>query len=119
MGRARQYVSRLFYTSILYFDWILQKTTELGVSGILPVIAERTVKKNLNMERSLRIVQEAAEQSGRLDIPIISEPQNLLEALENFEGKVIICQGGPESKPFNKKMIATKGKTLFVEIRHN
>ncbi len=96
------------------FDWILQKTTELGVGGILPLIAERTIKKNLNIDRSKRIVQEAAEQSGRLDIPTFLAPQDLKEALENFDGKVIVCQGSPDSKPFSKKMLASKGKTLFV-----
>lgn len=96
------------------FDWILQKTTELGVSGILPVIAERTVKQNLKMDRSIRIVQEAAEQSGRLDVPEVKEPKGLIEVLEAFDGKVIVCQGGEDSKPFSKKMLNTKGKTLFV-----
>lgn len=96
------------------FDWILQKVTELGVAGILPVIAERTVKKNLNMERSLRIVQEAAEQSGRLDIPVIKNPAGLTEVLEGFEGKVIVCQGGEGSKAFNKKILPSKDAVLFV-----
>lgn len=96
------------------FDWILQKVTEIGVNGILPVIAERSIKKNLNMERSHRIIQEAAEQSGRLDIPNIEEPKNLIETLESFEGKVIVCQAGKNSKPFSKKMLASKGLTLLV-----
>jgi 16S rRNA (uracil1498-N3)-methyltransferase len=96
------------------FDWILQKVTELGGSAILPLISERVIKKSLNMERSVRIVQEAAEQSGRLDVPQVLEPQNLVDALENFDGKVIVCQGGEGSKTFNKKMLAAKGKTLFV-----
>lgn len=100
------------------FDWILQKTTELGVAGVLPVIAERTIKKNLNMERSRRIVQEAAEQSGRLDVPEVEEPQSLIQVLEyfeeKFEGKVIVCQGGEESKPFSKKILPSKGAVLFV-----
>lgn len=96
------------------FDWILQKATELGVSGILPILAERTVKKNLNMERSVRIVQEAAEQSGRLDVPTVSEPRTIKEVLEGFDGKVIVCQGGEDSKPFSKKMLPKEGKVMFV-----
>ena len=107
------------------FDWILQKATELGVSGIFPIIAERSIKKELNQERSLRIVQEASEQSGRLDIPQVEEPKKLIETLEYFEerfggkggGKVIVCQGGKDSMTWakgGKKIMSGKGPLLFL-----
>lgn len=104
------------------FDWILQKATELGVSGILPVIAERTVKKNLNMERSVRIIHEAAEQSGRATIPTLEKPKSLTEVLEFFEEKygdhknenIIVCQGGKDAVTWNKKLLSKKSPTLFI-----
>lgn len=47
------------------FEWLLEKTTELGVSHIHPVIAERSEVKQFNLLRARDIVREAAEQSGR------------------------------------------------------
>ncbi len=66
------------------FEWIAQKATELGVSHIVPVISERSEKKNLNMERLQKIIVEASEQSGRGTIPTISEILDLESALEKY-----------------------------------
>ena len=52
------------------FGWVLQKGTEVGVSAFMPVICERNVVDDMEAiedkrERWERIIQEAAEQSGR------------------------------------------------------
>lgn len=48
---------------------ILQKATELGVTHIYPLITKRTIIRSLNRERAEMIIQEAAEQCERVDIP--------------------------------------------------
>ena len=53
------------------FEWIVEKATELGVTDIIPVLAERSEKKSLNAERLNKIAVEASEQSGRGDIPMV------------------------------------------------
>ncbi|MBO7244854.1 MAG: 16S rRNA (uracil(1498)-N(3))-methyltransferase [Alphaproteobacteria bacterium] len=53
---------------------VLEKATELGVTKIYPLITERTVVRGFNIERANLIVEEAAEQCERLDIPQIFEP---------------------------------------------
>lgn len=65
------------------FEFIVEKATELGVSDIIPVLAERSEKKALNEERLLKIAIEAAEQSGRGDIPRIHGIKDLKEAVES------------------------------------
>jgi 16S rRNA (uracil1498-N3)-methyltransferase len=62
------------------FEWVIEKGTELGVSEFVPIISERSEKKNLNMERARKILIEATEQSGRSFIPEVKEPI----ALEDF-----------------------------------
>jgi 16S rRNA (uracil1498-N3)-methyltransferase len=66
-------------------EYILQKCTELGVSNFVPVITERTIKKEFNIDRAHKIVQEAAEQCGRSDIPHVREPLHLVKALEEYK----------------------------------
>lgn len=72
------------------FEWVLQKATELGVSRITPIISERTEKNKLNMDRADKIVREAAEQSGRIDLPFLDEPTKLSVALKVAEQTPLI-----------------------------
>lgn len=55
------------------FELVLEKATELGVSHIVPVQADRSEKKGVNYERAQKIVREASEQSGRAMVPTLSE----------------------------------------------
>ena len=66
------------------FEWITEKAVELGVSHIIPIISERSEKKNLNIERLEKIIIEASEQSGRGTIPILHEIMDLKSSLINF-----------------------------------
>ncbi len=62
------------------FEFVVQKATELGVTHIIPLLADHTEKKKLNEARLKIISIEASEQSGRGDIPTI-HPLTTLEAL--------------------------------------
>lgn len=68
-------------------DWIVQKTTELGVHEIVPIAAGRSVARLPAGEAAPRqarwqkIAQEAARQCGRADVPVIAAPRPLAEAL--------------------------------------
>jgi 16S rRNA (uracil1498-N3)-methyltransferase len=65
------------------FELVVEKATEIGVSNIIPIICERTEKKNLKMDRLNKIIIEAAEQSGRGDLLKIHPILNLTEALKS------------------------------------
>ncbi len=66
-----------------YFNFMFQKATELGVTKFLPVIFERTIVRKINKERLEKVIIEAAEQSNRITVPIIEEPQSLKNFLSN------------------------------------
>lgn len=56
-------------------DMVIQKTTELGIKEIIPLIAERSqLKETKKVDRWRKIAAEAAKQCGRTIIPVIHEP---------------------------------------------
>lgn len=70
-------------------DYIIQKSVELGIKRIVPVITGRTVVRFDNAkdiagktERWQRICLEAAKQCNRGIIPAVDEPVKLEKALE-------------------------------------
>ncbi len=63
-------------------ETIIQKAVELGVAAMTPVVTERTVATRINHERLQAIAREAAEQCGRLSVPIFNEAVKF-EALLN------------------------------------
>jgi 16S rRNA (uracil1498-N3)-methyltransferase len=70
------------------FEWVLQKCTEVGVIRFVPVITERSIvrkesRKENKTQRWQRIIQEAAEQSGRGKIPQLDQTVNFKEAISN------------------------------------
>jgi 16S rRNA (uracil1498-N3)-methyltransferase len=83
-------------------EWAIEKCTELGVTHIVPVIAQRTdvhlaaatIKRT---ERWRRIARQAAEQSRRALPPEIAAPIELPEAL-GLPGDVRIVLAESEEK---------------------
>lgn len=71
-------------------DWILQKATELGVTGFVPVHGERGEVRldGERAEKRLRhwhsVVISACEQSGRARIPGVAAPRALADALADL-----------------------------------
>jgi len=72
------------------FELITQKLVELGVSTLIPIISDRTIKQSLNMERLEKISIEALEQSGHSNKMTILEPVSLEESLKQNQGKSCI-----------------------------
>ena len=77
------------------FEWMLQKCTETGASTFVPVISSRSlvqgqVETNKKAARWEKILQEAAEQSGRGRIPLLEPAVHLAQALKQAQGKRIL-----------------------------
>jgi 16S rRNA (uracil1498-N3)-methyltransferase len=71
------------------FELVLQKTTELGVSRIVPFLSQRSIIKtdqktfSKKYERYNRILKEASQQSYRLTIPTL-EPLITIKQLKDY-----------------------------------
>ncbi|MEY4473442.1 MAG: hypothetical protein RL671_1746 [Pseudomonadota bacterium] len=67
------------------FDLVLEKTCELGVARIQPVLTRRCVADKLNLERATTILTEAAEQCARTALPQLLAPVKLEALLKGWE----------------------------------
>jgi 16S rRNA (uracil1498-N3)-methyltransferase len=88
------------------YEIVLQKCTELGVGGFVPLISERAVAAVIaggesKQRRWTKIVAEAMEQCGGTYLPELVEPQTLQQALEG------IPPGGVALVPFEGEGEAT------------
>ena len=77
------------------FEFVLQKGTELGVSRFVPMICERSVRREIGrsdsrMARWRRIVKEAAEQSQRGRLPVVDEPITFHQSCDGIDEHAII-----------------------------
>lgn len=91
----------ILYCSILKrenFELVAQKATEIGIKEIVPIISSRTIKLNLREDRLEKIIKEAAEQSGRGELPILHKPMNFDDALTHSRANDlnIFCHPGGE-----------------------
>lgn len=65
------------------FEWVIQKTTELGVTELVPLLTERVVPRlsahhtGAKRVRWERLAREACKQCGRSAVPRLSSPMSL------------------------------------------
>ncbi|MFA6494989.1 MAG: RsmE family RNA methyltransferase [Candidatus Paceibacterota bacterium] len=64
------------------FEWVAQKITEIGAHALVPCVTERTIKKNIIPARVATIMREAAEQSGRVTMPLLLETMRFVDAFD-------------------------------------
>ena len=74
-------------------ETIVEKATELGVRRVRLMITRRTNADHTNLARLQTIATEAAEQTGRLDVPEIAAPQKLEIMLDEWSPnqKLMFC----------------------------
>ena len=84
-------------------DLIVAKATELGAVRIFPLEGERSVRRApaSRSSRWMRIVQEAAEQCGRRDLPEVAAASTLETFLAGHprETPLLACEDSQESQP--------------------
>ncbi len=90
-----------------HFEWIIEKASELGVTGIVPIVSERSEKKSLNMVRGQKILTEASEQSGRVTLPHLAAPRELSEVIHDVtQEKNVAIQGDFEKDEINMNFLS-------------
>ena len=68
-------------------DFVVEKACELGVRQIQPVMTEWTQASRVRTDRLQATVIEAAEQTERMDIPVVLDDMPLARALDAWDGR--------------------------------
>lgn len=92
-------------------ETIVEKAAELGARRIRPVITERTNADHTRVDRLQAIATEAAEQTGRLDVPQVWEPVKLEKLLGTWdEGRsLLFCDEAGDAKPALEALAGASG----------
>ncbi|MEE8471393.1 MAG: RsmE family RNA methyltransferase [Dehalococcoidia bacterium] len=83
------------------FEFVLQKCTEIGVSGFVPIACERCVAVKPDARRLTRwqkVILEAAQQSKRGKLPVLHHVTQFKEACELASGVSLMPWEGEESR---------------------
>ena len=96
-----------------YFNFMIQKATELGVTKFLPIIFERTIVRKINKERLKKVIIEAAEQSNRITVPPIEDPQKLKSFLNN-DMDLIFTDLNTTNTKIDIKKLTTKPTCVII-----
>jgi 16S rRNA (uracil1498-N3)-methyltransferase len=97
-----------------YFNFMIQKATELGITKFIPIIFERTVVRKLNKERLEKVIIEATEQSNRINIPTLEDATNLEDFLKSSEMNLILTDLNSDNKKVDLEKLTNKPVCIVV-----
>ena len=97
-----------------YFNFMIQKATELGVTKFLPIIFDRTVVRRINKERLEKVIIEAAEQSNRINVPSIEEPKSLKKFLDDKKMDLIFTDLNSKTNKLDLKKLTNNPSCIIV-----
>src|SRR5881398_2201784 len=94
------------------FEWILEKGTELGVSVFAPILCRRSMAGledtgTTKFQRWQRIIQEAAEQSGRSRLPELLPIRPLIHALNDIPPNALAIMPWEEERTHTLHTVLT------------
>ena len=99
-------------------DFLIEKSTEIGLRKFLPTYSSKTQTKKLSLNRSRKNIVEAVEQCGGTFIPEISPLSSLSKVIEQQpEDRILIfCDETLESKSINECLLLERPQKVAVLV---
>ena len=100
------------------FRFMLEKATELGVNRFSPVLTDHTNAPKVHVPKSLMHIKEAVQQSERLDIPEMDQPEKLGKVLKHWDKNVplLYCTESGEGDNITDVLEDLEGKEIAVLV---
>jgi 16S rRNA (uracil1498-N3)-methyltransferase len=82
-------------------ETIVEKAAELGAARVRIVLTERTNADHTRVDRLAAIATEAAEQTGRLDVPEVAAPVKLEGLVRSWPAgrRLLFCDEAGDARP--------------------
>nr|WP_295107207.1 16S rRNA (uracil(1498)-N(3))-methyltransferase [uncultured Caulobacter sp.] len=97
-------------------ETIVEKAAELGARRVRLTMTRRTNVDFVKLGRLDAIAMEAAEQTGRLDVPEIADPEKLDKILDAWDParRLVFCDEGGDAKPAIEALAGTGGPAAIL-----
>lgn len=97
-------------------ETIVEKAAELGVRRVRLTVTRRTNVDFVKLGRLDAIAMEAAEQTGRLDVPEVADPEKLDKILDAWDParRLVFCDEGGDAKPAIEALTGTGGPAAIL-----
>ncbi len=100
------------------FEWLIEKSVELGVDEIYPIICRYTITDNIKPERLLSIIQSAAKQCKRAKFPVLHHAHLFAAFLKTKNlpdlGLIAYCEASKHLNHFGPEIEKQKEALLLV-----
>ena len=120
----KQQISRTYHLTIALaptknidrFEWFVEKSTEIGIDRIIPLICQHSERKEIKIERVEKILISAMKQSGQTFLPELTHPISFKDLIiKPFDGNKLIAHCDKGDKKELKNAIAS-GKNVLILI---
>lgn len=99
------------------YEWFLEKTTEIGIQEITPIICEHSERSIIKEDRFARVLQSALKQSLHTYIPVLHKQKNFKDIVKTpFPGQKFIahCEAGMERMQLSTEMKKNTDTAILI-----
>ncbi len=95
-------------------DWLVEKSVELGVTDLHPVLTQNTDIRKINEEKIQAQMIEAAEQCERMDIPTLHPVTDVWKVLTSWDSGIPILAAIERHEAKSLSSALPKGDVAFL-----
>ncbi len=97
------------------YEWFLEKSTEMGIDEITPILCDHSERKTIKLERYNKIVQSAMKQSLQCYLPKLNELATFKEFIDlNLEGQRFIAHCEDNQKSSLKEQLTPNQDVVIL-----
>ncbi len=97
------------------FEWFLEKSTEIGVSEITPLLCEHSERKVVKNERLEKVILSAVKQSVKAFLPRLNEMHDFNSLVtKTFDGEKYIAHCNKQELPLLKNLVSHNENALIL-----